>query len=66
MKSNAGALDSSFSWAHLIACCLVWSGRVVDYLDPVRTRRNDLRRAARNLGIKPELPVHYQAHQRGG
>lgn len=66
VKSNPGVLGSSFSWAHMVACCLVWSGRVTDYLDRGRTRRNDLRRIARLLGAPEVLPVRYTAHQRGG
>lgn len=65
VKSNPGVLGSSFSWAHMVAPCLVWSGRVTDYLDRGRTRRNDLRRIARVLDVAPELPVRYAAHQRG-
>lgn len=65
VKSNPGPLSSSHAWAHLVACCLVWSGMVVNYLDPARRRRNDLRRIARSLGTTPELSVKYAAHQRG-
>lgn len=50
VKSNPGVLSSSFSWAHMVACCLVWSGMVTNYLDRGRTRRNDLRRVARPGG----------------
>lgn len=65
VKSNPGALTSSFSWTHMVACCLVWSGMVTNYLDQTRTRRNDLRRIARTLGIAPELAVKVSANHRG-
>lgn len=65
VKSNPGSLASSPAWSHLVACCLVWSGMVVNYLDPSRSRRSHLRSVARTLGIRPELPVKYDAHRRG-
>lgn len=65
VKSNPGVLSSSFSWAHMVACCLVWSGMVTNYLDRGRTRRNDLRRVAHALEVTPELAVHYSANRRG-
>lgn len=65
VKSNPGPVTSSHAWTRLIACCLVWSGMVVNYLDPTRRRRDDLRRVARSLDTKPHLAVHYSAHQRG-
>ncbi|PZU04551.1 MAG: hypothetical protein DI630_00045 [Gordonia sp. (in: high G+C Gram-positive bacteria)] len=65
IKSNSGPLDSSFAWAHLVASCLVWSGRVVDFLDPARSRRSALQRAARALDINDLLRVDYNASARG-
>lgn len=65
VKSNPGQLSSSYAWAHLVACCLLWSAMVTNYLDRSRSRRNDLRRIAGALGVAPELAVKYQAHQRG-
>lgn len=64
VKSNPGTLNTSFSWAHLVACCLVWTGMVNNYLDPARTRRNSLRRIAQALDVKPELPVKFSANRR--
>lgn len=66
VKSNPGVLSSSFSWSHMVACCLLWSGMVTNYLDRTRTRRNDLRRIARVLDVAPELAVKYSANRRGG
>ncbi len=66
VKSNPGVLSSSFSWSHMVACCLVWSGMVTNYLDRARTRRNDLRRLARALEVAPELAVKFSAYRRGG
>jgi hypothetical protein len=65
VKSNPGPISSSPAWSHLVACCLVWSGMVVNYLDKTRSRRSQLRLVARALGIRPELPVKYDAHRRG-
>jgi len=65
VKSNPGTLSSSFSWTRMIACCLVWSGMVTNYLDQARTRRNDLRRIARTLGVAPEIAVKFRANQPG-
>lgn len=47
-------LENSRTWACLVAGCLVWSARVVDYIDG-SARRNDLRSCARRLGIKADL-----------
>jgi len=49
----------------MVACCLVWSGMVTNYLDRRRTRRNGLRRVARALEVTPELAVRYSANRRG-
>jgi hypothetical protein len=65
VKVNPDPMPISAAWTHLIACCLMWSGRVVEYLDSSHARRSDLRRAARELGVKDVLPVRYTAHQRG-
>jgi hypothetical protein len=37
----------------LAAASLVLAGRAVDFIDPARTRRSELRRAARTVGIRP-------------
>lgn len=65
VMTNPGPLTSSASWSHLVAACLVWSGRVADYLDRERTRRDVLRGYARRLGIPDVLRVDYRAHRRG-
>ena len=65
IKSNPGVLESSYAWSHLVACCLVWSGMVTNYLDKSRSRRNRLRRIARELDVQPQLAVRYDAHLRG-
>lgn len=65
VKSNPGVLNSSFSWSHMVACCMLWSGMVTNYLDRTRTRRNDLRRIARVLDVEPQLAVKYSANRRG-
>lgn len=44
-------------WGRLVAMCLVWSGYAVNYLDPGRLRRSELRRIASELEISPELPI---------
>ena len=49
------------AWSALVAYCLVWSGMVANYYDETRSRRNQLRRIARELGIKAELPVNAEA-----
>lgn len=64
VRSRPATLTASRAWSHLVASCLVWSGMVTNYLDPARTRRNDLRRIARELEIKPVVPVRYDALQR--
>lgn len=52
-------------WTHIVASCLVWSGMVVNYLDPARQRRAELRRAAASLHIPAELAVRDTAIRRG-
>jgi hypothetical protein len=50
--------------AFLAAAALVVAGRAVDFIDPARTRRSELRRAARELGIPAELRLSARAQQR--
>lgn len=64
VKSNPGSLPSSHAWSHVIACCLLWSGMVANYLDRTRSRRSALRRIAKALQVQAELPVKYNAVQR--
>lgn len=66
LRSHARPLShgTKDGWGHLIAMCLVWSGYVANYLDPHRTRRSELRRVARELGVSAELPVRLEAIQR--
>ncbi|NWJ69173.1 hypothetical protein HX744_00980 [Pseudonocardia sp. ICBG1122] len=47
--------DNPEHWLQILCCALVWAGRSVDMLDKKRPRRNELRRAAKLLGISPEL-----------
>lgn len=54
----------SVSWSSLVAYCLVWSGTVANYYDEDRTRRSELRRIAKLLGIKAELPVRLRTPKR--
>ncbi|RXW31524.1 DUF5677 domain-containing protein [Propioniciclava flava] len=49
------------AWSSLVAYCLVWSGMVANYYDETRSRRNELRHIARELGINAELPVNARA-----
>ncbi len=65
IKTDPDPMGMSVTWTHLIACCLMWSGRVVEYLDTKHTRRSDLRSAARDLGVSDVLSVRYAAQQRG-
>lgn len=44
--------------------CLVYAGRAVDFIEPSHPRRSELRRAARSIGIPPELSLTPEAHQR--
>lgn len=53
------------SWSYLVAYCLIWAGTVANYYDKTRMRRNELRRIARELGIRSELGIHVEAVQRG-
>lgn len=48
---------ASFGWSAVVACCLVWAGTVASYCDPTRSRRSELRVAARRLGIPASLPL---------
>jgi hypothetical protein len=48
----------------VVAASLILAGRAVDYIDPARTRRSELRAAARDLGIPPELKLSAAAFQR--
>lgn len=53
-------------WSYLtVTYCLIWSGMVANYYDKNRSRRDELRRIARRVGIEPELPVYYEAVERG-
>ncbi|WP_434177122.1 DUF5677 domain-containing protein [Brachybacterium conglomeratum] len=66
LRSRGRALShgAKDGWGYLIAMCLVWSGYVANYLDPNRTRRSELRRVARELGVLAELPIRLEAIQR--
>ena len=66
LRSRGRALShgAKDGWGHLIAMCLVWSGYAANYLDPDRTRRSELRRVARELGVSAELPIRLEAIQR--
>lgn len=46
------------------AAALILAGRAVDFIEPSRTRRSDLRRAAHELGIPTELRLSAHARQR--
>ncbi len=50
----------------IVAASRILAGRAVDYIDPDRTRRSELRAAARDLGIPPELKLSAAAYQRIG
>jgi hypothetical protein len=38
-----------------VVASLIWAGRAVDFLDRTKSRRSELRSAARRLGITSEL-----------
>lgn len=63
-QGKAMSHGESDGWGHVIASCLVWSGYVANYLDPARTRRSELRRIAKELGVPAELPVRAEAIER--
>ncbi len=65
VRSSPGEIIDSESLTYLVACCLVWSGMVVNYLDQARTRRTALRRTARELGCPAEIAVRSEAYLRG-
>lgn len=44
-------------WLYMCCVSLVLAGRAFDWLDRSHPRREELRRAARTLGIKPELQL---------
>lgn len=46
------AMSESLTW--LLAACLLWSARRVDYLDGANSRRNVLRAYGRELGVDPD------------
>ena len=51
-------------WTFFVPASLVWAGRAVDYFDDVRRRRSQLRRAARELGIRSALQLSDDARRR--
>ncbi|WP_343894570.1 DUF5677 domain-containing protein [Janibacter melonis] len=66
IKSNPGAHPRSAEWIELCASCLVWSGALINFHDPARSRRSELRQAARELQIDWILKVKPDAVRRGG
>lgn len=51
-------------WLYIAASSLVWAGTAVDYIDPRRERRSELRDAARSIGVPRDLHLTFEANQR--
>lgn len=56
--------DNPDFWYFIAVLCLVYAGRAVDHIDPTRSRREELRAAARAVGLPPELKLTPEAQQR--
>lgn len=59
--NEAAQLDTHLSWAHLTCACLVWAGRAVDMADRQRPRREQLRSAAKRLGVPVKFSMSKDA-----
>ena len=55
--------DEAF-WYFAAVVGLVYAARAVDFIDPSRSRRSELRDAARAAGFPPELSLALEALQR--
>lgn len=53
-----------FIWAKIATQSLVWAGTAVDYIEVTRSRRSELREAARLLGMDRGLELTPAAQQR--
>lgn len=51
-------------WYFVATLCLVYAGQAVNYIEPTRTRRGELRSVARRIGIPPDLELTQEARQR--
>lgn len=51
-------------WLWYIVSSLIWAGTAMDYIDPDRTRRSQLREAANAVGIERDLHLAPAAQQR--
>lgn len=60
------AVSNRTTWLHSTCCGLVWAARAVDMLNQEHPNREFLRRAARQLGISPELVLSPEAVVRRG
>lgn len=60
-RPKRGADDG---WLHLLAACMVWAGRALDFFDSTRSRRSYLRAKARGLGVPQVLELSPAYHQR--
>lgn len=58
-------LGMTATLSHIVVSCLVWSTTVINFMDPARSQRDELRKLARNLGIPDGLPVTTAARLRG-
>ena len=52
------------NWSFFLVASIIWAGRALDYIDPARQRRSQLRRAAREVGIAADLHLTDAARRR--
>lgn len=55
VQARPKEFDRPEVWMFMTCCSIVWAGRAVDMLHKEHSRRNELRVAAKKLGIAPEL-----------
>lgn len=58
--------DDQALWYLVAAMSLIYSGRAVDFIEPARSRRSELRAAAREVGVPAELELSVEAKLRVG
>jgi len=63
LRRHASRSDGA-TWRYFVVVSLVLAGRAVDYIDVKRTRRSELRQAARQLGFPSELHLTHTAAAR--
>lgn len=61
---HGAASHQGDAWIFLATASMVWGQMAANYCDPARTRRSDLRRIGRELGISAHLELSEAAYQR--